>query len=994
MSTHLHNQSKSQSNSQSKHQLKSGAKAELSNNTKKIIALVLVVVLFGFWLIENGRQKELEVKIANAEHQRIVKMVAAYQTQLFSNDDTRQQAFDMIGAATDATDIYLYSIDNPDTAYAWQNNARQNNISQQPKYRQEKDQVFNRYFFTLDDLDYSRGYIPVLSEFKKENFEFYIRYPYPYLANHISPSFFQHLAYFLLLLLPCITIYRARNVDAAKAFAGIDYQFDSLKQRMSSTQRMSKVGSWDFDIGSETLIWSEEVFDMFGLEYEPSNTGAAKFFDAIHPDDFQMLNEVFEQSLQSESGHYDVEHRIIDYKTGEVRYLHERCVHVADEFGQFTHSIGMVQDITERHLAKQAVIEQQKERDLVMDIMADGVITINEKGIVLTFNNSAEKLFGYQAEEVIGKNINCLMPPKYADHHDGYLLHFLDTGEERIINTGREVEGLRSDGCTFMLQLTVAELPQKPNQLRRFIGSCMDLTDIKQKEEMLWRSQKLDALGKISGGIAHDFNNMLGVILGYSQLLSNQLNGNEKLNRYAEQIVYASERGAALTSKLLAFSRRRPSVHHNVNMNQLIQTQTEVISKALTVNVSLVLDLAPDVWTTKLEDAAFDDMLLNLAINAMHAIEGHGHLTIATSNVSLNKVQGAELELSTGDYVCLTVADDGCGMDEQVKAQIFDPFFTTKGKEGTGFGLSQVYGFVRSAGGVIDVQSTLGEGSCFSLYFPRKLIRIGEAVVDDSKAQLFINGDESILVVDDEPSLCMLAVNIIEKYGYQVHAVTSAHEALTYLTKNKVDLVLSDIIMPKMNGYQLVTDVRCKYVDIRCLLVSGFIGQQEQIDERQCADIKVMTKPYTTHSLMRAIRIELNSRLFEQCDWHNISPWQNHSSMTTEFNHFFDKLLTLVGRLKSSNKPNKVELTAQFIELGQDLARHFAFEEAQMGKWDYPYINEHIKAHKHFAGQFDIDIDNMEIEQLSLFLEQFLKHWTVEHVMLMDKAVAPFICDD
>ena len=951
-------------------------KATRNHHTGKLLAIVIGFLLLGFWLIENERQKALYHAVADVQRLQLSKLAIAYQPQLLDGKIPRQQAFEDIANLIGATDIFLFDRDSQ-VRHLWENNLPETRTPWELFNTDDRSSIFNHH----------DGKYVVVAASVKDQYQLFVSLPNSIFDDNVS---FKNAITLLLVCLPWLAIFAYRHFQTAQSFKRLNDQLCALERRMNSTQKMSKVGSWDYDIASETLIWSREVFDIFGLEFDASNTGSAKFFDAIHPDDLQMVSEVFEQSLQSDSGQYDVEHRIIDYKTGKVRYLHERCFHIADENGHFIKSVGMVQDITERHLAKQAAVEQGKELDLVLDIVANGIITIDETGIVLSFNARAEKLFGYRASQIIGQKINRLMPQQYADYHDGFLRHYLDTGEKKIIDIGREVDGMRSDGKIFPLQLTVAELPTKPNQLRRFIGSCMDLTEIKQREEMLWRSQKLDALGKISGGVAHDFNNLLGVILGYAQLLNNQLKDNAKLSRYAEQIVYASERGAALTGKLLAFSRRRPTVHHHVNINQLIQEQTEVISRAITANVDLVLNLNPQIWTTKLEESAFDDMLLNLAINAMHAIDGQGQLTIATSNVSLSKIEGAELDLSAGDYICLSVSDDGCGMNEQVMAQIFDPFFTTKGKDGSGFGLSQVYGFVRSAGGVINVESREDEGSCFSLYFPRQLIRIGEALVDDSKAQLFISGNESVLVVDDEPSMCNLARDILTKYGYRVHTETSAEQALSYLQGHSVDILLSDIIMPKMNGYQLVAKVRALYPQIRCLLVSGFMGEQEQTDENQCADVIVLTKPYTTYSLMRAIRIELNKIVISQSSLIQVNPWQNNATLAQQYDLLLDKALALIELLKSSENVGKQELVTQIVDFGQRFTKLFQFEEAQMAKWGYPYLNEHIKAHRHFIAQLDLNIDDMKNEQIATMLEQFVTAWVVEHVLLMDKAVVPF----
>jgi PAS domain S-box-containing protein len=499
----------------------------------------------------------------------------------------------------------------------------------------------------------------------------------------------------------------------------------------------------------------------------------------------------------------------------------------------------------------------EKEQGEILNSMIDGVITIDETGNILTFNKAAEILFGYKTKDVTGKNVKMLMPEPYTSQHDDYIQRYRDTGEAHIINigTGREVKGLRSNKETFPMRLLVAELPKAADNRRRFIGSCQDLTFIRQQEEQLRRSQKMDALGKLTGGIAHDYNNMLGVIIGYANLLENALRDKPKLEKYANQILYAGERGAKLTKKLLAFSRQKSSSAEILDLNAMLLDEEHMLEKTLTARINLKLNLADNLWPVLLDSGDLEDAIINISINAMHAMKGNGQLTIRTENTKFNTQDAQLLNLESGDYVLLSITDTGCGMDADTKDKIFDPFFSTKGKRGTGLGLSQVYGFTERSSGMIKVYSEPGHGSCFSLYFPRsrKPDRVDTQVVTDTEKKN-LQGSETLLVVDDEPALVELAKEILTTQGYRVLTANDGKQALLMLEKEKVDLIISDIIMPNMDGYQLAAQVQQDYPHIKIQMVSGFSDSRHSNMADNDLYQHMMYKPYAFNTLLTHVR--------------------------------------------------------------------------------------------------------------------------------------------
>ena len=380
------------------------------------------------------------------------------------------------------------------------------------------------------------------------------------------------------------------------------------------------------------------------------------------------------------------------------------------------------------------------------------------------------------------------------------------------------------------------------------------ITQLSETREMALRSQKMEALGKLTGGIAHDYNNMLGVILGFSELLENMLVDQPKLAEYAHHIRHAADRGAKLTKKLLAFTRHKSSNEERLIINTLLQYEKDMLEKTLTARIKLEYKLTDDLWPVWLDSSELEDVIINLSINAMHAIDGNGQVTIQARNTSINDMEAKTLQLEPGDYVLLSLTDTGCGMDATTKEKMFDPFYSTKGEQGTGLGLSQAYGFVQRSNGAINVYSEPGRGTRLNLYFPR----YNENDSDDKSVKdtqvVDLSGKEVIMVVDDEPALLGLTSEILRQQGYRVACADSGKQALDILENKSIDLLLSDVIMPEMDGYQLAETVKKKYPAIKIQLASGFNDEHNAnlVDD----DLRKMLlhKPYDSKTLLLRIR--------------------------------------------------------------------------------------------------------------------------------------------
>lgn len=379
-------------------------------------------------------------------------------------------------------------------------------------------------------------------------------------------------------------------------------------------------------------------------------------------------------------------------------------------------------------------------------------------------------------------------------------------------------------------------------------------------EEALRRSMKLEALGKLTSGIAHDYNNMLNIITGYADLLKQNFLGesevpSSELLLFVEQIEKASRNGINLTRKLLSFTRKDTTTSEVANINTLISESKPILDKLLTAAVRLNINLGNDLWNTYLDVHDFENALLNICINAKHAMGEKGALTINTANKNLSVTVGENIGLSAGDYVRLSILDTGCGMEHSTLSRIFDPFFSTKGDSGTGLGLSQVYGFVQRSQGAIKVESKPGKGTLFNIYFPRRDGEINNKV--DTSNAIKKNAQRHknlpVLVVDDEVSLAELTSEILKFTGYKVTTAYDANQALNLLKENDYSVLISDVIMPGMNGFELGEKVRKEYPNIKLILVSGYNDKFNTTEDMKTYCDQFLEKPVTSTQLIECI---------------------------------------------------------------------------------------------------------------------------------------------
>jgi PAS domain S-box-containing protein len=498
--------------------------------------------------------------------------------------------------------------------------------------------------------------------------------------------------------------------------------------------------------------------------------------------------------------------------------------------------------------------------DTVLDTLVDSLIIIDRRGRIQTYNRACEKLFGYDAKSVIGKNVKMLMPPDIRREHDQYLRNYQETGVRKIIGISREVTGQRKDGSTFPMHLAVGETSHRGEPI--YVGIIRDLTERNRIEDQLRQSQKMEAVGQLTGGIAHDFNNILMVVMANTDALLEEKKVSAAVQKRVQQISKATGRAAELTRQLLAFSRKQPLQPQPTNLNELVTATGKLLRRTLGEDIEIRSTLASDLGTANVDRAQLESALVNLALNARDAMPAGGKLQIETSNQLLDEDYVAQNpDAIEGAYVMLAVTDSGTGISPEALSHVFEPFFTTKevGK-GTGLGLSMVYGFIKQSNGHIRIYSETGQGTTVRLYLPRAEEE-GRAA-PATKVDPIKRGRERILVVEDDSQVRASVVEQLKNLGYRVVEAQDGEAGLAMLkaTGGSFDLLLTDVVMPgKMGGKALADEAARRWPRMAIVFMSGYTEDAIIHQGRLDPGVHLLTKPFRKHDLAAMVRKTLDA---------------------------------------------------------------------------------------------------------------------------------------
>ena len=495
-------------------------------------------------------------------------------------------------------------------------------------------------------------------------------------------------------------------------------------------------------------------------------------------------------------------------------------------------------------------------RSLVMNAPY-GICRCDALGILQDANPALVALFGYDsAAELTGRHLGSL----YADAQQWFQTADYFRARKEFNNLTTEC--VRKDGASIVARISGRSIPNGKDG-GAFEIFIEDVTETRTLELQFRQAQKMEAIGRLAGGIAHDFNNLLMVISGYSEFLLERLGSDPRLRGPAQEISNATQRATSLTRQLLAFSRKQMLAPKVLDLNEVVAENLKMLTRMIGEDIDLVMVPGPTLGAVRADPGQIDQVIMNLAVNARDAMPQGGKLTIETANVALDEnFTRTHPPLTAGDYVMLAISDTGVGMDNETQLRIFEPFFTTKGSKGTGLGLSTVYGIVKQSGGFIFVDSQPQRGTAVRAYFPRVDGREDTAAAQDSLGLPRPDrGQETILLVEDETNLRRLARQYLETQGYKILEAEDSAAALQIVAGHQgtIDLLLTDVIMPGMNGRELAAQIAKLLPGVRVLYMSGYtenaVGQDGTLD----AGINLLQKPFSLPALKDRVREVLDS---------------------------------------------------------------------------------------------------------------------------------------
>jgi PAS domain S-box-containing protein len=658
----------------------------------------------------------------------------------------------------------------------------------------------------------------------------------------------------------------------------------ALREReaeLARVQQLGRIGGLEVDLRTGFRNRrSLEYLLIHGLPPNAAEESHEDWVQRIHPEDREATEQKFRDAVAGKVRDYSVQYRIIRPSDGATRWISVKSTIERDQQGKAIRLVGAHTDVTEQVLAEQAlrqseeryrkladqlaelnttlaqrVEEKTRERDRIWNVSQDLLVVADRDGIWQTVNPAWTRTLGWSEAELLNRTSEWLEHPD----DNGVARAQLRQLGARETTVRFESRFRHKEGTYRWLSWTGVSDPDHIYAVARDVTAEKAAAErLKATEEALLQSQKMEAVGQLTGGIAHDFNNLLTGIVGSLDLLQTRLNQGRTDNvaRYINAAMTSANRAAALTHRLLAFARRQPLIPKSVDVNALVVSLEDLLRRTIGETIDLEIAASNDLWCTLCDPNQLESALLNLAINARDAMPDGGKLTISTANARLDSLTAETPALSPGDYICIGVTDTGVGMSAEVAARAFDPFFTTKPiGQGTGLGLSMIYGFARQSNGHATIDSKIGQGTSVKLYLPRHHGDIAASHASAVRAADHAGTGETVLVVEDEPVVRGVILEMLGEQGYRTLEAVDGPSGLRILrTGERVDLLITDVGLPGMNGRQLADQARETRPKLKILFITGYAESVAIADGFLQPGMEMITKPFDLDHLSRRIR--------------------------------------------------------------------------------------------------------------------------------------------
>ncbi len=615
-------------------------------------------------------------------------------------------------------------------------------------------------------------------------------------------------------------------------------------------QAALSIGLWEWNISADTLIWSDQTYRQLGYTRDSFGGVGVDFFKRVHPEDRSRVETAVQAVVSGLSQTYEVQFRVIR-PDGSVSWLDSRGVMVNDGSPRM---IGIAIDITRLR-------RSEADYRSIVETAPYGIFRSSVDGHFLVVNPALIKMLGYEYESEllsldIGRDIYC-----NKEERAQLASQLLKTGSLKDVEANWKCK----DGNSITVSICASAKHKDNGEIAAYQGFVENVTERKSLEQQFWRAQRMEAIGRLAGGIAHDFNNVLMIVGSYADLIKQRIKQrnvhDDQVSGYVDQIRKCASRAVSITRQLLAFSRQQILQPEILDLNQILEELTKVLPRLLGEDIAVVTTLEPVLDRVKVDRGQMEQVLVNLAVNSRDAMPKGGRFEIKTQNIEVDAASAAALRpMPPGPYVKLSVSDSGTGMSVETKLRIFEPFYTTKERgKGTGLGLATVYGIVKQSGGFIWLTSDIGRGTMFEIYLPRVQAPLTQLSRSDVPAATS-NVSGTILLVEDEAALRFAICEFLESNGYKVLAAGSGTEAIQMVEQHTgtIDVILTDLVMPGMDGIDLVTALASHCSGMHIMYMSGYTERAEELLD---AGAVLLKKPFSLSELASKLRSVLSTTL-------------------------------------------------------------------------------------------------------------------------------------